>query len=132
MPASIARRNEPYARRYWSLSSQTPLVCVLACVQTNQFFEALGIWVLASGVVGFFAMGIDKARATGGEWRLSVIVLLVISLAGGALGVGAGSLVFRHKTSKLSFLVIFVPILLAWLYILRQIDFLSCLGMALP
>ena len=37
------------------------------CISSNFPLEVLGIWLLLTGVIGFFAMGIDKSRATYGE-----------------------------------------------------------------
>ena len=41
------------------------------CISSNLPLEVLAIWLLLTGVVGFFAMGIDKSRAINGEWRIS-------------------------------------------------------------
>jgi uncharacterized membrane protein YsdA (DUF1294 family) len=105
---------------------------MLACIQGDPLLFLIGIWILTPGVVGFLVVGIDKAKAIRGKWRVSETALIIIALAGGALGVGAGLVVFHHKTSKFRFLVVFVPILIAWLIILRQVGFLSCLATALP
>ncbi|TLY15397.1 MAG: DUF1294 domain-containing protein, partial [Thaumarchaeota archaeon] len=40
-------------------------------VSGNPLFELAGIWMLLTGIIGFFAMGIDKSRAVYGEWRTS-------------------------------------------------------------
>lgn len=103
-----------------------------ACLQANLTFEIVGYWLLAWGVVRFIAMGIDKARAVGGEWRIPEKTLLITALAGGALGMVIGSWLFHHKTAKAGYLIFFVPILVAWLYGLRQIGFLGCVGTYLP
>ena len=101
---------------------------MLSCLQTNLLYEILGYWLIITGVVGFVAMGIDKARAIGGDWRIPEATLLIVSLAGGSLGVGMGAVVFHHKTSKLSFLLLFLPVLVAWLLALQGIGILNCLG----
>jgi uncharacterized membrane protein YsdA (DUF1294 family) len=105
---------------------------VFACIQVDPLFRISGIWLLVLGVVGFLVTGLDKVRAIGGEWRIPEVTLFIIALLGGALGMGAGMLLFHHKTSKPNFLVIFLPILVLWLAIIQQIGFLSCLGTALP
>ena len=102
------------------------------CLQSNLIYEVLGYWLLASGAIGFVAMGVDKARAKGGEWRVPEATLLVISLVGGSLGVAMAAVIFHHKTSKPVFLVMFLPIVVVWLLALRQIGFLGCLGSYLP
>jgi uncharacterized membrane protein YsdA (DUF1294 family) len=101
---------------------------MLGCLQSNLFFEPLGYWLLATGVIGFLVMGVDKARARGGERRIPEVALLVTSLVGGFFGVAVGAVLFHHKTSKLSFLVLFLPTVIIWLLALQTIGFLGCLG----
>ena len=105
---------------------------MLGCLQSNLLYEYLGYWLLVSGVIGFFAMGVDKARARGGEWRIPEGTLLIISLVGGSPGAAVGAAVFSHMTSKLGFLVLFLPVLVAWLLVLQWVGFLGCLGTYLP
>ena len=102
------------------------------CLQTNFIYELLGYWLLISGAVGFLAMGVDKAKARGGEWRVPEATLLIISLVGGALGAAIGAVVLHHKTSKPGFLVLFLPIIMTWLLALRWVGFLGCIGSYLP
>jgi uncharacterized membrane protein YsdA (DUF1294 family) len=77
-------------------------------------------------------MGIDKAKAMEGAWRIPEKALIVIALAGGALGMAMGSALFHHKTSKLSFLAVFMPIVAVYLVGLQQTGLLSCLSTYLP
>jgi uncharacterized membrane protein YsdA (DUF1294 family) len=102
------------------------------CIQSDLLFEATGIWLLLAGVAGFITMGADKGRAVRGEWRIPEATLLVMALAGGAIGMAIGSEVFRHKTSKLSFLAVLYSILVLWLLILNQVGFLGCLATYIP
>ena len=101
---------------------------MLGCLQSNFLYEILGYWLLISGAIGFIAMGVDKARARGGEWRIPEATLLAISLVGGSLGAAVGAVVFHHKTSKPGFLTLFLPILIVWLLALQGSGFLGCLG----
>jgi len=105
---------------------------MLGCLQDSLCYEVIGIWLLLTGVVGFLAMGIDKARAIGGEWRIPEMTLFIMALAGGAPGMFLGSEVFHHKTAKLSFLLVLYPIAGTWLFLLHQIGFLECLSTYLP
>lgn len=59
------------------------------------------LWWSGFGLLGFAAMGVDKAAAHL-RWgdRISERSLWVIGLVGGFLGIIAGALVFHHKTSK--------------------------------
>jgi uncharacterized membrane protein YsdA (DUF1294 family) len=71
-------------------------------------------------VVAFAAYGIDKHRAVRGGWRVREATLQVIALFGGWPGAWLAQRVFRHKTSKSTFMIVFWAIValhvcaLAW------------------
>ena len=54
-------------------------------------------------IVGFLAMGIDKAKAKANAWRIPEKTLLTIAVLGGAAGVWFGMETFRHKTKHAQF-----------------------------
>jgi len=57
-------------------------------------------YYLLIGIASFLLMGIDKYKSVRHQWRISEATFMVISLLGGAPGVLAGMLVFRHKIRK--------------------------------
>lgn len=61
------------------------------------------IYMAVMSVIGFFAMGLDKAKAKADAWRIPEKTLLLIAFAGGAPGVWLGMEAFRHKTKHLQF-----------------------------
>lgn len=65
--------------------------------------QVVFIYMVVVSVIGFFAMGIDKARAKVDAWRISEKTLLLIAFAGGSAGIWFGMEVFRHKTKHLQF-----------------------------
>ncbi|MDG7011846.1 MAG: DUF1294 domain-containing protein [Nitrososphaerota archaeon] len=65
---------------------------MLGCLQSDLLYEA----------IGFVAMGIDKARAVGGEWRIPEATFLRISLVGGSLGVATACRLHRFPKRLLS------------------------------
>ena len=65
----------------------------------------------AVNVLAFALMGIDKAKANRGAWRIPEKVLFLSALIGGSIGAIAGMFVFRHKTKHLSF-VLGLPVIL--------------------
>lgn len=67
----------------------------------------LACWLASVNVVAFAYYGYDKARAKGTRSRVPEVVLHAIALAGGTLGAYLGMRVFRHKTIKGSFRIIF-------------------------
>ena len=61
------------------------------------------IYMAVMSLIGFFAMGIDKAKAKKDAWRIPEKTLLLLAFAGGGAGVWLGMEVFRHKTKHLQF-----------------------------
>src|SRR5437899_6439487 len=117
--------NPGYGKRLCLISSLTSSN-MFECISSNLPLEALGIWLLLTGVIGFFAMGIDKARAVNGEWRISAKTLFTMALVGGFWGVVLASELFHHKSSKLSFVVVVYGIMALWVFLLSRIGFLGC------
>lgn len=70
------------------------------------------IWYLAAmNLLAFILMGVDKAKARRGAWRIPEKVLFLSALVGGSVGALLGMYAFRHKTKHLSF-VIGIPVIL--------------------
>ena len=65
--------------------------------------QVLLIYMAIISIIGFFAMGIDKAKAKAGAWRISEKTLLLLAFIGGGAGVWLGMTTFRHKTKHLQF-----------------------------
>ena len=75
----------------------------------------LYIYLAVINVVAFAAYGIDKWKAKNAKWRTPESTLILLAVAGGALGAYAGMKCFRHKTQHKKF-VIFVPLfLIVWI-----------------
>lgn len=70
----------------------------------------LASWAVAVNLVAFGYYGFDKGRARAGGPRVPEVVLHGLSAAGGALGAYAGMRVFRHKTVKGRFQLLFWPL----------------------
>jgi uncharacterized membrane protein YsdA (DUF1294 family) len=65
------------------------------------------IVVAVASLWTFGAYGIDKRRAQTGNRRIPEKTLQLLALAGGWPGALLGQQVFRHKTQKLSFQIVF-------------------------
>lgn len=63
--------------------------------------------VAIMSLVAIVAYGFDKRRAQTGGWRVPEKNLQLIALAGGWPGALAAQQLFRHKTQKLSFRLVF-------------------------
>ena len=83
--------------------------------------DVIWIYLFVVNIVGFFAMGIDKAKAKKKAWRIQEKTLLMIAVLGGAIGVWLGMEIFRHKTKHLRFKyvvpLIFIIEVIVWFYL---------------
>ena len=79
----------------------------------------VSICFITVNLLTFALFGIDKYKAIHQKWRISEFTLLMLSFFGGALGAGAGMILFRHKIRKPVFYIL-VP-LFAVLYIAAMI-----------
>ena len=59
----------------------------------------LFLYLAAINIIAFAAMGIDKAKARAGKWRIAESTLFAIAALGGTLGMR----VFHHKTKHKEF-----------------------------
>jgi len=83
----------------------------------------LAAWLMAINVVALLVYCLDKLLATRQAVRVPEALLYALALAGGAVGAWLGMTLARHKTSKRSFQVTLVSLLLleglligAWLF----------------
>lgn len=81
----------------------------------------IGCHLLASGVT-FGLYAIDKSAARNGQWRIRESTLNTLALLGGWPGALLAQRIFRHKSRKISFQIVFwLAVLLnsgvvAWLF----------------
>lgn len=73
------------------------------------------ICLAAVNVAAFAAMGIDKARAKAGAWRIPEATLFLLAVLGGSVGGILGMQMFHHKTRHKTFTVGFPAILVCQL-----------------
>jgi uncharacterized membrane protein YsdA (DUF1294 family) len=83
----------------------------------------LYFYFLAIFFLSFFMMGYDKYLARNKKRRISENTLLLWALFGGIIGTGFGMWVFKHKTSKRSFLWKFWSILFFQLLVMFALYF---------
>ena len=67
--------------------------------------DGLLLWLLAVNVAAFVMMGLDKAKAKLGDWRIPEKTLLLTAAVGGSVGAILGMQLFRHKTRHAAFAV---------------------------
>jgi uncharacterized membrane protein YsdA (DUF1294 family) len=73
---------------------------------------------LILNIIAFILIGYDKYLAKNNQHRISEKTLLSFVFFGGTIGSGLAMLIFRHKTSKGSYLLKF------WSIVLIQIAFI--------
>ncbi len=82
---------------------------------------ALGYWghiglgwsyLLSVNLVAFIVFGYDKHLSKKGAVRIPELVLHGVALIGGSLGALGGMVLYRHKTRKMSFFLIWFLIVL--------------------
>ena len=59
-------------------------------------------------IIEFILMGLDKFFSIKKMYRIPEIVLLVIPFLGGSIGGIIGMVLFRHKTKKIIFKILFI------------------------
>ena len=73
-----------------------------------------GAYVLAVNSLTYFSYRRDKIQAGEGAWRVSEKRLHLMELLGGWPAAYAAQRLLRHKSSKLSYRIVFWAIVLAW------------------
>jgi uncharacterized membrane protein YsdA (DUF1294 family) len=79
------------------------------------WYHLLAAWLVAINLVTFGYYGFDKARARTSARRVPETVLHGLVLLGGTLGAYSGMALFRHKTVKTSFRMVF------WVIVVMQV-----------
>ncbi len=94
------------------------VVAALLALIVNVLLPGLSLvwsWILGVSVASFFTYGYDKAIAGRNVTRVPEVVLHLLTLFGGTLGSFLGMQIFRHKTQKKSFQIVF------WVIVVIQI-----------
>src|SRR5271170_7596905 len=71
------------------------------------WYHFLAAWLTAVNLTAFAYYGYDKARSRSRNSRVPEVVLHGLVLFGGTLGAYLGMALFRHKTIKTSFRLVF-------------------------
>lgn len=81
------------------------------------------IYILFINILGFGVIWYDKIMAQTGKYKHRVAEgrILLIAVAGGALGVFIGMELFRHKTKKLKFTILVPVIIIFHLVLLKML-----------
>lgn len=82
------------------------ILLVALAVEAVIPLSAVGFYALMS-VVSFIAYAVDKSAARRGAWRTAESTLHLLALAGGWPGALVAQRIFRHKTKKKLFQLVF-------------------------
>jgi uncharacterized membrane protein YsdA (DUF1294 family) len=85
-------------------------------------------YFLATTVISFILVSNDKYLARNKKRRIAENSLLLLALFGGSIGTSFGMWVFKHKTSKRSFLWKFWSIVLFQLLVVLVLSFANSFG----
>jgi uncharacterized membrane protein YsdA (DUF1294 family)/cold shock CspA family protein len=100
-----AEANSPGSWPLWACSLF--FAALVAAVLTGKLPKPL-LWLYsAASIVAFAAYWIDKDAARAGRWRTQESTLHLLALIGGWPGALMAQWRLRHKSAKLSFLVVF-------------------------
>ena len=81
-------------------------------------FPALLVVLIVMNGLAFSLMGIDKAKAKSGAWRVPEKTLFLVTALFGGLGGTAGMFFFRHKTKHWYFRLGFPALLVVQIALL--------------
>ena len=81
----------------------------------------IGAILVVMNLASFALMGIDKAKAKAGAWRIPEKTLFLATALFGALGGTLGMTIFRHKTKHWYFKIGFPALLVVQLVLLALI-----------
>jgi uncharacterized membrane protein YsdA (DUF1294 family) len=88
----------------------------------NLWYYYLAAWLVAVNLVAFGYYGFDKFRARAGRRRVPEVVLHFLAIVGGTVGAYLGMRVFRHKTIKGPFRLIF------WFIVVLQLALIAAIA----
>lgn len=78
-------------------------------------------YLLIMNIIEFILMGLDKLFAIKNKNRIPEITLLFLSFLGGSLGSILGMILFRHKTKKWKFKILFTLFLVIHIILIINI-----------
>ena len=91
--------------------SVAPFVVAAAlALVVNALIPSLGLgwsWIIGVSIATFGTYGYDKFIAGRGATRVPEVVLHLLTALGGTIGTFAGMHIFRHKTQKRAFQMVF-------------------------
>ena len=94
------------------------LVCAILLASTGialwhfTNIHPLWIYLISISLITFLLYAYDKFQARNNRQRIPEMILHLLALIGGSPGALVGQMIFRHKTKKYRFLIVFVMIVI--------------------
>jgi len=111
----VEHRNDGGRIRLWHLALLLPLLVApgfaLSKVGARYDWRPIAGCAVGLSLIAYVMYWFDKQRARRGEWRISESTLQVVALLGGWPGAFLAQRHLHHKTSKMSFQVLFLFII---------------------
>lgn len=79
------------------------------------------IYLIVINLIAFCLFAIDKYCAIKQKYRIREKTFFILSFIGGVLGLIISGQIFRHKTKKMIFNIVYVISILIWGYIIVKI-----------
>jgi uncharacterized membrane protein YsdA (DUF1294 family) len=88
------------------------ILFLVLCLTLWHFTKIHPVWIylITISLITFLFYGYDKYQAKNKSQRIPEIVLHLLTLLGGTLGAFSGQILFRHKTKKWKFQLVFIMI----------------------
>ncbi len=104
----FSSRNNKRRSRNFSIWFAFLFICLVGVSKVfNQIPLVIFLVYIALSIITFLLYAYDKRAAVKGKWRTQESTLQLLSLAGGWPGALIGQQIFRHKTKKRSFRIVF-------------------------
>jgi uncharacterized membrane protein YsdA (DUF1294 family) len=88
------------------------ILFLVFCIALWHFTNIHPVWIylITMSLITFGFYGYDKVQAICNRQRIPEIVLYLLALMGGTMGAFLGQVIFRHKTKKWKFQLVFIMI----------------------
>jgi len=99
---------------YKSFSLVTAILLASTGIALWHFTNIHPLWIylISISLITFLFYGYDKFQARNNRQRIPEMILHLLALIGGSPGALLGQVLFRHKTKKYRFLIVFVMIMI--------------------
>lgn len=87
---------------------------IITCICLFIIMPSIGFWrsiLVNINILTLFVYGYDKRQSVRGGYRVSEAVLHTLALLGGTPAAAVGQILFRHKTRKRQFQIVFFSIM---------------------